>query len=173
MARKGKAKYQRLSYPDPGMIRIPDGSLLQSKKEVRLIQEIIEAAQENLAKFSGPTAGVELSEALGKLEFRLLDLLNPGQEGDPPGTPAIVLGARLGYMIGTMENGSGVAHPNESEMHYATAMTFISAQISERFPPTIMSEFATESGYVLARSGDTELDALTTIAQNNAEKLRS
>ena len=56
-----------------------------------------------------------------------------------------------------MENESGVAHPNESEVHYTTAMTLISSEFARKVPPTVMSEFATECGYFLARSGDKAL----------------
>jgi hypothetical protein len=173
MARKGSAKYQPLSYPNPDTVRIPDFTLLRSKKELRFILEIAAAARENLFAIRGPTGGVELSQALGKMEFRLLDLMNRGQDGDPPGTPGIVTGVRLGYVIGTMENGSGVAHPNQSEAHYTAAMTIISAEIAQKMPPTVMSEFATECGYFLGRSGDEALDTLTDIAEKNGEKLRN
>ena len=173
MARKCSAKYQLLSSPDPEKIRIPDAALLRSKKDVQVIQEIAAAARDNLFAIRGPTGGVELSQVLGKLEFRLLDLMNPGQSDDTPGAPAIVTGVRLGYVIGTMENGSRVAHSNQSEAHYRWAMTLISSEIAQWSPPTAMSEFATECGYFLGRSGDKALDYLTEIAERNGEKLRN
>ncbi len=173
MARKGSAKYQPLSYPNPGTIRIPDVALLRSKRQLRLIQEIAAAAWDNLSAIMRRTGCIELSQALGKLEFTLVDLMNPNKEADQPDTRAIVAGTRLGYVIGTMENGSGVAHSNQSESHYTAAMLLISARLADELPPTAMSEFATECGYVLARSGDEALDILTEIAEKHAEKLRT
>ena len=171
MTRRGSARYQPFTYPDPARIRIPDVALLGKKKEFRLIEEIAIAARANVLAIRGD--GGELSQALGKLEGRFLDLMNPGEEGDPLGTPGFVAGIRLGYVIGTMENESGVAHPNESEVHYTTAMTLISSEFAQKVPPTVMSEFATECGYFLARSGDHALDTLTKVVEKNAENLRT
>jgi hypothetical protein len=52
-------------------------------------------------------------------------------------------------------------------------MSVISSQFAQRFTPTVMSEFATECGLVLARSGDQVLDALMEIANENADSLRA
>lgn len=151
---------------------MPDVALLGKKKELRLIEEIAIAARANVLAIQN-TGGGDLSQALGKLEFRFLELMNRGEEGDPPGTSGVVAAIRLGYVIGTMENGSGVAHPNESEVHYTTAMTLISSEFAEKMPPTVMSEFATECGYFLARSGDKAFDTLTKFVEKNAENLRT
>jgi len=172
MTRKGGAKYTSMESPQPGQIRIPDMALLSNKKQKSLVQEIAVAARQNLAAIAGSTGGTALSQALGKLEYRLLDLLNPGKSEDPPGTPAIIAGARLGYVIGVMENGSGVAHEGRSESHYTTAMVIISSELSQSLPPTAMSEFATECGYYLARTNDQSLAALADLATARAELLR-
>ena len=169
MTRRGSARYQPITYPDPATIRMPDVALLGKKKEYRLVEEIAIAARANVLAIQGD--GGELSQALGELEGRFLDLMNPGEESDPPGTPGIVTGIRLGFVIGTLENESGVAHPNESEVHYTTAMTLISSEFAQKVPPTAMSEFATECGYFLARSGDNALDTLTKLVEKNAENL--
>jgi hypothetical protein len=173
MARKDSARYQSLNAPDPNNMRIPDVALLHNKKELRAVLEIVKVARDNLLGIlEGPTGGGGVSQALGKLELRLLEMMNPGQIVDPPGTPPIVAEVRLGYVIGTMENGSGVAHVNQSEVHYTTAMSIISSELSRVRQSTAMSEFATECGYVLARSSDKALDTLIEIAEQNAEKLR-
>ena len=171
MTRRGSARYQPLAYPDPATIRMPDVALLGKKKEYRLVEEIAIAARANVLAIQGD--GGELSQALGKLEGRFLDLMNQGEEGDPPGTPGVVAGIRLGYVIGTMEKESGVAHPNESEVHYTTAMTLISSEFAQKVPPTVMSEFATECGYFLARSSDKAIDTLTKFVEKNSENLRT
>jgi hypothetical protein len=172
MARKGSAKYSPMSSPAPNVMRMPDMDLMRNKKDVRLIQEIADAARDNWTGIRGPTGGVDLSQALGKLELNLLGMMNPGEEGDPPDTPAIVANARLGYVIGTMENGSGVAHAGECECHYSTAMVMISSEIAQMVTPTTMSEFALEAGYYLARTSDRTIDALLDIANRNVEALR-
>ncbi len=150
---------------------MPDVDLMRNQKDMRLIQEIADVARENWKGIRGPTGGVDLSRALGKLEYELLDMMNPGAEDDPPDTPSIVANTRLGYVIGIMENGSGVAHAGECESHYSMAMIMISAEIAQMAPPTTMSEFGLEAGYYLARTNDRTIEALLGIAERNAEAL--
>ncbi len=171
--RKGAAKYIPMSSPNPERVMLPDLSILKDRNHLRLTQEIAGVARENLLSIKGPTGGVDLSPALGKLEHRLLDLLDPDEKENPPSTPAILTGARLGYLIGRMENGSGVAHAGECEVHYLLALDMVGAEVARIASPTVMSTFATECGYYLARTNDRTLDGLTKVANRYAEMLRS
>ncbi len=171
MNRKGTAKYTPMSSPHPDRMRTLDVTLLRNKKEVRLVQEIATAARQHFKEIKRPTGSVGGSQALGMLEYRLVNLMNPGEEQKPPSAPGIVAGARLGYVIGVMENGSGIAHDGQCEAHYTNAMVVISTEFSRVLPPTAMSEFATECGYYLARTHDQTLDGLMEIANQHAVKL--
>ena len=51
-------------------------------------------------------------------------------------------------------------------------MTLIGSEFAQKVPPTEMSEFATECGYFLARSGDKALDTLSKSVEKNSQSLR-
>ena len=51
-------------------------------------------------------------------------------------------------------------------------MTLIGSEFAQKVPPTVMSEFATECGYFLARSGDKALGTLSKSVEKNSQSLR-
>jgi len=151
--KKGKAVYVPLARPKAGVVRLADLALA-TPKEFPYSMEIAAVAKDNL--LSLPGAGAALSGALRTFEDHLVDLAKGEDDKE------IRMGARLGYVLGTMENGSGVEHPRESERHYLMAMMLLTTTIGNTATP--LFEFACDSGYVLARSRDRDLDALV----NNA-----
>lgn len=170
--RRDLAAYRPLVLPAPDTLRLPDVGPLSKKAEAAVCHEIAKFALDHWLKFRGPKGGAELSEALGDFETDYLDLFAPGSDNGPEDRPSILAYGRLGYVVGQMENASGVARTGESEHHYTSALGLLSAQLSQQVPQTVRSDFAMECGYYLARVGDEAYDDLIEIAEDGIETLR-
>jgi hypothetical protein len=115
----------------------------------------------------------DLAPALRMFVSYLIDLLVGDDGNDREGfRDSVFTGAALGYVIGMMENASGVAKPGRSEGHYRMAMELAQANLPEELR-TLAYEYAKESGYYLARKGAISLDEIVAGASAYVDELRT
>ena len=141
-----------------GDVSIPDMGLFANARERAFCMEIASVARENL--LSLPEAGGTLSVRLGIFEGQVMALM--GVEDDA-GAKEIRIAARLGYVVGAMENGSGVEHSEQSEIHYLMALDLVTMTLGNT--ASFMFEFTSSGGYFLARTRDQGLQPLVYAAR--------
>ena len=144
-------QYIALEVPRVGVNRPREWASLTKLKDRALAKKIAKGVMENLSL-----------EVFGDaLAIFARDLHSLGGRGDRD----IDLGALIGYMIGTLENTSGVERSGESECHYLLALELITSRYREEVRvPGPLFEFAIDGGYFLARTRDRSLDRLLQIA---------
>jgi hypothetical protein len=144
-------------------------TLLSNEVERDEIVSLAAAAHESVMKVQ--VAG-DLAPVLGMFVAYLVDLLGGDDEKDREAFEGpVCMGATLGYVIGMMENTSGVARSDKSEGHYQMAMHVAQAGLPLDLQ-TIAYEYAKESGYYLARTGEVLFDEIVTEASACADQLR-
>jgi hypothetical protein len=144
-------------------------ALLSNEAERDKVVSLAGAAHESVMKVQ--VAG-ELAPVLGMFVAYLVDVLVGDDERYCPAFEGpVCLGATLGYVIGTMENASGVARPGKSEGHYQMAMHVAQAGLPLDLQ-TIAYEYAKESGYYLARTGEDSFDEIVIKASACMDQLR-
>jgi hypothetical protein len=161
-----------IQFPTPGATRVPseaEMALLSNEVERNKIASLAAVAHDHVMKVQGVG---DLASVLGMFVVYLVDLLGDGEEKDREAfEEPVCMGATLGYVIGTMENASGVARPAESEGHYLMAMHVAQAGLPVDLQ-TIAYEYAKESGYYLARTGEASFDEIVSKASGCVDQLR-
>ena len=163
---EGQSPIRFLVLPEVGDVSIPDMGLFANARERAFCMEIASVARENL--LSLPEAGGTLSVRLGIFEGQVMALM--GVEDDA-GAKEIRIAARLGYVVGAMENGSGVEHSEQSEIHYLMALDLVTMTLGNT--ASFMFEFTSSGGYFLARTRDQGLQPLVYAARRGVAELRS
>jgi len=169
LSKKGKARYVSLVLPEVGQVRLSNVALFANARERAFCMEIASVAQDNL--LSLPEAGGTLSVRLGIFEGQVMALLGGEVGVGDAGAKEIRIAARLGYVVGTMENGSGVEHSEQSEIHYLMALDLLTMTLGNT--ASFMFEFTSSGGYFLARTRDQGLQPLVYSARRGVAELRS
>jgi hypothetical protein len=161
-----------LCFPVPGATPVPSEAemgLLGDEAERDRISSLAAAAHDQVMKVQGVG---DLDSVLAMLVAYLVDLLGDGEETEREAFEGpVCMGATLGYVIGTMENASGVARAGKSEAHYLMAMHVAQAGLPVELQ-TIAYQYAKESGYCLARNGEDCFNEIVAEASTCVDQLR-
>jgi hypothetical protein len=156
--------YEPLREPSIQTIRIPHLELMQREEDRDIIVATAKFATE--AMVAAMDAPEPLSQHLYRLQRCFAVLL-----GREPHGGAIVAGANIGYIIGEMENESGVEREGMSEQHYACALRCVMLNLPDDVTNSVYFGFIEDCGYYLARIGGLGLDDLRTIVRNEVQWL--
>jgi len=109
-----------------------------------------------------------LSPQLYRLQRCFAELLGRG-----PHEGAVVAGATIGFVIGGMENESGVEREGMSEQHYECVLPAVMSFLPDAVTNSYYFQFVEDCGYYLARMRGAGLDDLCTTVRNEVEWMES
>jgi hypothetical protein len=164
--RPPSGSYTLLSPPSFGTIPTPDTAA--TSNEPQMIRQLAQFVPESLAK-------VELSDLekqfplLGSFRGKLLDALAVGRESmreDLDNALSYPLAA--GWVVGELENESGVARAGSSQGLYWSAMVAVWSDLSGKGPIEGLDAeetFSLQAGYYVARTGPEGIAGVLTEAR--------
>jgi hypothetical protein len=156
--------YEPLREPSIQTIRIPHLELMQREEDRDIIVATAKLATEAMV------AAMDAPEPLSRHLYRLQRCFEVLLGREPHGR-AIVAGANIGYIIGEMENESGVEREGMSEQHYACALHCVTLNLPSDVTNSVYFGFIEDCGYYLARIGGLGLDDLRTIVRHEVQWL--
>lgn len=166
MDNKIEAVYGDLSKPSIQEFYFPPVELMQREQDRDFIVATAQSATEAMVDaMKSPEPVSPQLYRLGRVFGELL--------GREPHGGAIVAGSVIGYIIGEMENESGVEREGMSEQHYECALQCAMAFLPDEVTDSYYFLFAEECGYYLARMRGRGLDDLCAIARQEVEWMES
>jgi hypothetical protein len=163
--KKVRLAYEDLLEPSLWRMRIPPVQLMKRSVDSDAVNEIADMASRNLLSVLKSKPG-GLSDALDTLVAHLRQILGESHAG------AAFIGPGIGYIIGEMENQSGVEVAGQSEQHYVMALWMSEAQMPEGATASTYFGFACDCGYYLARTRDASLAQLCDFASSEVSSWR-
>lgn len=152
--------YGFLEPPSYRAVPLPNTAALLDGADKKTIMMLVDVAKDNLLK--NGSAGIERQfPGLTKLRIALLESMRTNRKGlTEKFDQAMSFPLTAGWMIGEMENASGIAKPKWSEGHYWNAMVVLGTTEGQD------SEFLGEFGfgiwasYYVARMGESEINVV-------------
>jgi hypothetical protein len=150
--RRARPSYTPLLEPAFDRWPVPDMGLL--RRDGQMINLLVETALDRAKKIDSDAPSLPI---LAALEAQLVEVLSrdsPAMREAMKGP--LYYGARVGYVLGLMENQGGVAKAGQCEGHYWTALGMLWA----RGPTESFSDevgYAHLAGYYVARVGELAL----------------
>jgi hypothetical protein len=134
--KRPKTFYSPLVGPEFGAWTMPDVRALRRDPEV--VNFIMKWVKAQIAEAA---QGAPVPPEISAVQEALLQAFAQSRpEQRPSLRPDVYLGCHIGYLVGVMENGGGVARPGYSEGHYWTALAMLLAQLPD-------GPFGEEVGY--------------------------
>jgi hypothetical protein len=158
---KNRPIYSPLSFPRFGNLAFLN--LRVPKRDSFVVQGIMDVAMNNLDK-TGPAAFAQRAPSAAILEQELVVLFSKGDDSVIPRLgPQVAAGVQIGYMIGILENNSGIARHDQAEGHYWNALAMMNLQLSQQLPTEEFweeSNYSIAAGYYLGRKGHLAIQEL-------------
>jgi hypothetical protein len=159
------AVYEALRKPSLRLMRLPHLELMNRDEDSDIIVAAAKSATEAMA--ATLNAPGPLSPQLDRLKHCFADLLGRTHGG------AIVAGATIGFIIGGMENESGVEREGMSEQHYECVLPCVMVFLPDDVTDSVYFGFIEECGYYLARMRGTGLEDLCATVRSEVEWMES
>jgi len=156
---KPKHSYFKLQVPAYQSFLMPDPRVMQ--KDAKVVAAMADHVIENLE-----TLPVDLGQQLptvATLERQLVGIFAQGNEEFARQlAPGIFVGTRAGYLMGVMENHSGVSRHDGCETHYWTALILMRLKLTKGIEDAIalQTDYSFAAGYYLGRKGDIALNEI-------------